>query len=212
MSTGWLGLAFALTFAAPMALAQDHASDKPDFSGTWAIDRTLSADLAKINLGTTTENDQQRGRQGGFGGFGRRGGYGGRTQSTNRNAPGTLTDVETSRLKAISTEIRTAFDRLVISHHDPSLVVNDAKDRTQFFRTTGEMDENHLGDVTVSSTTRWEGPRIVTTYGLSTRLKVVTTYTVLAKTKQLIVRFAMQDTENRRGGEPEIKLVYTPGL
>src|SRR5258708_2170698 len=152
-------LVFALALAVSSgALAQEKAPDKPDFSGTWTIDRGLSADLSKINLGTAADSERgQRGRQGGFGGFGRRGGYGGRPQQADRNAPGTLTDVETSRVQAISAEIRTAFDRIVVSHHDPSFVINDAKDRTQFFQTNGSMEENHLGDVAVTSTTRWDG-------------------------------------------------------
>jgi len=61
----------------------------------------------------------------------------------------------------------------------------------------------------VSSTTHWEGPRLVTEYSLSSRQKLVCTYALLAATKQMVLRLRVDDTERRRVISQELKLVYT---
>ena len=47
----------------------------------------------------------------------------------------------------------------------------------------------------VSSTTHWEGTRLVTSYTLSSRQQLVCTYTVLPATKQLVLRVRRDVTE-----------------
>jgi hypothetical protein len=103
--------------------------------------------------------------------------------------------------------VKTEFTTLVISHHDPSFVINDAKDHTQFFQTTGSTDDHQLGTVTVSSTTRWDGPRLITEYSLSSRQKLVYTFTMLPATRQLVLRVRLDATEGRRTEGAELKLV-----
>src|SRR5207249_8807225 len=95
------------------------------------------------------------------------------------------------------------------SHHDPSFVINDARNETQFFQTTDSPDENHVGSATVTSTTHWEGARLVTESALSSRQKLVFTYTLLTATKQMVLRVRLDDTERRRVIGRELKLVYT---
>ena len=119
-----------------------------------------------------------------------------------------MTSDEKTRLSVLTDLMRKGFATLVISHHDPSFVINDAKDHTQFFQTTGSTDDHQLGSVTVSSTTRWDGPRLVTEYSLSSRQKLVYTFTMLPATKQLVVRVRLDATEGRRAEGPELKLVY----
>jgi hypothetical protein len=98
---------------------------------------------------------------------------------------------------------------LVISHHDPNFVINDAQDHTLFFQTDGSPEENHLGSVTLSSTTHWDGARLVTEYVLGSR-KLVRTFTMLPATKQLVLRVRLVSTDHQSAYGSELKLVYTP--
>jgi hypothetical protein len=185
------------------------AQARPDLSGTWTLDRSISSDPSKANFEATPDNRSQRSggfgggsrRRGGFGGFG-----GGRPDS--QDAAAASTPDERARLQALTDVLKTAFATLVISHHDPSFVINDAQNHTRFFKTDGSVDEHQLGSLTVTSTTHWEESRLVTTYSLSSRQQLVCTYTLLPATQQLVLRVRRDVTEVRRGTGPELKLVY----
>jgi hypothetical protein len=178
---------------------------QPDFSGTWTLDRSISNDPSKATFEPPKAQNPQR--YGGFSGGSRRGG-GSRSPSGDHAADDRTPD-ERTRLQALTDQLRKASDRLVISHHDPSFVINDAQDHTQFFQTDDSTNEHQVGAAAVSSTTHWEGPRLITEYALSSRQKVVFTYTLLAATKQMVIRVRVDDTERRRVVSQELKLVYT---
>jgi hypothetical protein len=186
------------------------AEARPDFSGTWILDRSISHDPSKASF----DPPQGRGNQrtGGFGGGSRRGGRGGigGSRRDDRDPSNDRTAEEKARLQALTELLRKASATIVISHHDPSFVINDAQDRTQFFQTDDSGNDHQVGLATVTSTTHWEGPRLVTEYALSSRLKLVFTYTLLAATKQMVLRVRLDDTERRRVIGSELKLVYTP--
>jgi hypothetical protein len=202
--------------AAPPATASTH----PDFSGTWTIDRNISVDPAQINLAPSagnnrTQNQNRRGGSGGFGGrgfgggFGGGGGYGrGGSRSSEPREAEELTADEQARIKALTDELKTASASLVISHHDPSFVVDDALEHAQFFQTDGSATENHVAETTIPSSTRWDGTRIVTEYTLGSHLTLVYTYTLLAASNQLVVRVNRKDGQNLRPFAPDVKLVY----
>jgi hypothetical protein len=182
---------------------------RPDFSGTWSLDRSISNDASKASFEPGQENRSSQG--GGFGGGSRRrGGFGGSggARPDSHDAAAASTPEERARLQALTDWLKSASARLVISHHDPSFVINDAHDQTQFFKTDGSLEDHQLGSVMVSSTTHWEGPRLVTSYVLSSRQQLVCTYTVLPATKQLVLRVRRDVTEVQRGTRPELKLVY----
>jgi hypothetical protein len=203
------------THAQTVPPATTSTDARPNFSGTWSLDRGISNDPAQASFDAPRNQNGQRsggrggsGRRGGFGGIGGFGGGFGGSRPGNRDAaPSTTTD-EQSRLQALTDQLKKEFTTLVISHHDPSFVINDAKDHTQFFQTTGSTDDHQLGSVTVSSTTRWDGPRLVTEYSLSSRQKLVYTFTLLPATRQLVLRVRLDATEGRRTEGPELKLVY----
>lgn len=194
----------AVTHAAP---ATD--TDKPDFSGTWALDRNISTDPTQIDFApAATPNRPMRG---GFGGGGI-GGFGGGRSRQRRNeqsAEEGLTQVEQERLKVLTDQLKTATATLVISHHDPDFVVNDAQNHTLFLHTTGVNDDNHVGSTTISSTTHWDGSKIVTECVLGSRLTLVYTYTLLPNTKQLVVRVSRHAGDRQRAGQ-DVRLVYRP--
>jgi hypothetical protein len=201
-------LCCAVLAALAIARAQQGDGAKPDFSGTWTLDRNLSTNPAQITFVPAPDANRrpQRGGIGGFGGFGR---GGSRPRADNQNSAESLTPSEQERLKALTDQLKTATATLVISHHDPDFVVNDAQDHTLFLHTTGEREENHLGAITISSSTHWTGSRLVTECVLGSRLTLVYTYTLLPNTRQLVVRVARQ-AEDRRPAGQDVRLVYRP--
>jgi hypothetical protein len=204
-----VGLAVAMLAAVAIVRAGQDETKKPDFSGTWTLDRNISSDPTQVELVPTANANRrpQRGGIGGIGGFGRGGG-----NQRRGNAGGTaegLTTTEQERLKALTDQLKTATGTLVISHHEPEFVVNDAQDHTFFLHTTGVTDENHLGATTINSSTHWDGSRIVTECVLGSRLTLVYTYTLLPNTKQLVVRVTRQTADRERAGQ-DVRLVYRP--
>jgi hypothetical protein len=197
----------APTQTAPPASTSTEA--RPDFSGTWTLDRSISHDPSKANFDPAQGRSNQR--AGGFGGGrrGGRGGFGGGSRPADRDTSNDRTPDERSRLQALTDQLRKGSATLVISHHDPSFVINDAQDHTQFFQTDDTTNNHDVGLAAITSTTHWEGPRLVTEYTLSSRQKLAFTYTLLAATKQMVLRVRLDDTERRRTISQELKLVYT---
>ena len=198
-----LSVALLVVLAAALAGArqgEQRPVGRPDFSGTWTLDREISSDLSRVSFAPPSE--QPRSGFGG-GGFGRRGGFGGRGGGSSRSGPRTSQD---DRLKALTEELRSAFTTIVISHHDPNFVVNDAQDHTQFFHTNDASDENHLAAATLTSTTYWEAERLIVEYSLNDRRRLVYTYALVPKTQQMVVRVRLE--EGRTSSE-EVRLVYS---
>ena len=198
------------------ALGAAQEGTRPDFSGTWSIDRGLSNDPAQARFDGNQASPNQGGTQrrgglgGGLGGFGRGGGsYGGSSGSRTRagSNDGTTAD-EKARLAALTDELKKASATLVISHHEPSFVATDAQDHAFFCHTTGEREDQRLGELTMPSTTHWDGDRIVTELEVSSRRKLIYTYTLLPATKQLVLRVRLDVTSGARADMPELKLVY----
>lgn len=205
----WISVAVAIgALAAILHAAPATDGEKPDFSGTWALDRNISTDPAQIDFAPSEPANRQRQRSGGIGGFGGRGGFRQRP-STQGSGGEDLTQVEKDRLKVLTDQLKTSTGTLVISHHDPDFVLNDAQNHTLFLHTTGVNDENHLGAATVNSSTHWDGSRLVTECVLGSRLTLVYTYTLLPETKQLVVRVARQSQDRQRAGQ-DVRLVYRP--
>jgi hypothetical protein len=200
--------AAATTQTQPPPAAPAAATDRPDFSGTWSLERSISTDPAQISFDPAGDRQPNTGGRGGFGGRSGRG-YGGRNAGQGSgNGAVTLTPLEQQRLKALTSMLKSAASKLVISHHDPDFVVNDADDHTQFFQTSGTKNENYVGTMTVTSSTQWEGPRIVTRYEISSRLTLAYTYTLLPKTRELVLRIARRSSDRQSQGEQDVKLVY----
>ncbi|HUK34537.1 MAG TPA: hypothetical protein VLV86_11530 [Vicinamibacterales bacterium] len=201
-----------IALVAPSGRAQPSPSpSKPDLSGTWTIDPDVSTDLAKIDLIPSSNSARQSTgtRRGGFGGggFGGRGFGGTRSRTDGGGAP-KLTSDEQARLKAMADALKTGWTKLTISLHDPSFVVNDSRNRTWFFSTDGNAADNHVGDFTLPTTTRWDGDRLVTEWPIGTNMTLVCSYTLLANMKRLVVRVDRKDGQNTRPFEPNVYLLY----
>jgi hypothetical protein len=196
----------ASAWAGPAASQQDdrRPSSRPDFSGTWTLDRAISSDTSHLTFGPRSGQQQRPGYGGG--GSGRRGGFGGfGGQPQPRNNPNANAAPQDPGLKALTDELRMGFSTIVISHHDPSFVVNDSQDHTQFFHTNDSPDQNYVGSATLTSMGFWEDDRLVIEYSLTDKQRLVYTYTLLQKTSQMVLRVRL---EAGRTNSDEVRLVY----
>jgi len=209
----------AQTTAAPPALPVPTAPSpaiRPDISGRWTLDADISADLTKVNLipsanndnGNRTQGRTRRGGGGGFGGFGGGSGNSGNARARAQNSAITLTSEEQTRLKAMADVLKTGWMRIDLALHEPSFVVNDARDRTLFFQTDGTSSDNHIGDAMLPGTTHWEDDTLVTEWPIGSDITVVYSYVLLANMKQLVVRVNRKDGLNVRPFDPDIRLIY----
>lgn len=200
---------------APLAAQPAAAPPAPALSGTWVLDKDVSVDLAKVTFippagnvgGRTPTRSRRGGGVGGFGGGGFGGGGGGDRQ---RDTPAKLTNEEQARLKALAEDLKTGWTQLVISQPAGTVVINDAKDRTYFLKTDGSAADNHVGALTLPSTTHVEDARVVTEWPLGSGITVVYVYAVVARGLRLVVRanYRAPDAKDLRPFEPGVYLLY----
>jgi len=196
-----------------LTLSAGQASAQVDFSGTWTLDREISADLSKATF--EPQQTQTRRTSGFNGGFGGRG-FGGRSggsrpapgPNTTRDGESALTADERTRLRELAEYVK-GFTSLVITHSDHStFTVTDAQGRSRLFPTDGSKTQHALATTTVESTTRWDGPHMVTAYTISPTRELVFTYILVPATKQMALRITLDDSGRQRADVPELRLVY----
>jgi hypothetical protein len=190
-----------------------RASAQVDFTGKWTLDRDLSADLTRASFEPQqTQAPRNTGLTGGFGGRG----YGGRSGGSGRR-PGdssgsrngaVLTADEHARLKEIAEYVK-GFTSLTIDHTDHStFTVTDAQGRSRLFPTDGSKTQHAFATSTIESTTRWDGPHMVTVYTISSARELVFTFILVPATNQMALRIKLDDSGRQRADVPELRLVY----
>ena len=195
-----------------LTLPARQASAQVDFSGTWTLDREMSADLSKA---TFEPQQTQTRRTSGFSGRGFGGRNGGNRpprpapgDNTSRDGSAALTLDERTRLRELADYVK-GFSSLVIVHSDHStFTVSDAQGRSRLFPTDGSKTQHALATTTVESTTRWDGPHMVTAYTISPTCELVFTYILVPATKQMALRIKLDDSGRQRADVPELRLVY----
>lgn len=207
MVRAWLAAALGvIAFVVPSVGAQTASSPpRPELSGTWTLDPDVGTELAKLTLIPSPNSPRQPSGM-------RRAGFGGRSFGGSRprdqNSGPKLTNDEQARLKAMTEALKSGWGTLTIALHEPSFVVNDGRDRTVFFSTDGNAVDNHVGDVTISTTTRWDGDRLLTEWPIGPNITLVYSYTLLANMKRLVFRIERKDGQNTRPLDPSVYLMY----
>jgi hypothetical protein len=217
--------ATALVVLVGLLTVSGPASAQTDFSGTWTLDRDLSGDLSKATFEPPQSQTRRNtggltggfGGVGGRGGYGRRGGSGGRRPSggagggDNRNDNGNaaaLTADERTRLRELADYVK-GFTSIVIVHSDHStFAVTDAQGRSRLFPTDGSKTQHALATTTVDSTTKWDGPHLVTIYTIGPARELVFTYTLVPATRQMALRVRLDESGRQRADVPELRLIY----
>jgi hypothetical protein len=176
----------------------------------------MSADLSKATF--EPQQTQTRRASGFNGGFGGRG-FGGRSSgsrparpaagdNTTRDGESAVTADERTRLRELTDYVK-GFTSIVIAHSDHStFTVTDAQGRSRLFPTDGSKTQHALATTTVESTTRWDGPHMVTAYTISPTRELVFTYILVPATKQMALRIKLEDSGRQRADVPELRLVY----
>src|SRR5215510_8968909 len=101
-----VGCCLALAAVAIVRAGQGD-TQKPDFSGKWALDRNISSDTSQIEF-VPAANANRRPQRGGIGGIGG-GGFGrGTRRRTGGDSAESLTPTEEERLKALTAQLKTA--------------------------------------------------------------------------------------------------------
>ena len=209
-------------------LSVGQASAQTDFSGTWTLDRDISADPSKATF--EPRQDKPRGKigglTGGIGGLGMRGGFGGRGGSGDRggsrgagggdgrndggNGSGVtvLTVDERTRLRELADYVK-GLTSLVIVHSDHStFAVADAQGRSRLFPTDGSTTSHVFSTTTIDSATKWDGPHMVTVFAIGPGHELVFTYILVPATKQMALRIGLDESGRPRADVPELRFVY----
>jgi hypothetical protein len=211
-------LSAVLAFVALLAAAP--ASAQTDFSGTWILDRDISADLTHATLEPSQQPQGQRGPggfSGGIGGIGFGGGHrgggggGGRPRSgenDNGGRAGALTPEEHARLKEIADYVRT-LTSMTVEHSDHStFTVIDPQGRSRLYTTDAKPGDQAFATQTIGAVTKWDGPHMVTTFKVGPERDLVFTYILVPATKQMALRITLDDAGRPRADVPELRLVY----
>jgi hypothetical protein len=211
----------AALLVAGLLLSAGSAFAQTDFSGTWTLDKEISADPTKASFEPQQQAQARRtsGLTGGLGGLGGRGGFGGRNGSSSRggsngssdgsrNGAAVLTIDEKTKLKELADYVK-GFASLAIVHSDHStFAVTDSYGRARLFPTDGSKTQHQLTTTTIDSTTKWDGPHMVTVYTIGPTHEVIVTYVLVPATKQMAVRVRLEESGHPRADIPELRFVY----
>jgi hypothetical protein len=163
----------------------------------------------RIDLGqgageTSFGGAPERGRSGR--GEGGRRGQGG-SQPAGSNRANDLALEEQNRLDELIAAVRYPPTMLTISQTASAVTFTDEQGRALTFTTDGKREKGTLNGNPLETTTKWEGPLLVSERDLGKGRRMTSTYSIVPTTKQLIVRVEFE----RSPGQPgpfEIKQVY----
>ncbi|MCU1383454.1 MAG: hypothetical protein JWL71_2151 [Acidobacteria bacterium] len=200
---------------AGVLLGSAPAYAQVDFSGTWILDRAISADLAKVTLEPPAQTQARRmpgGLSGGFGGRGfgggnrRQGQSGGNERGDSRGAA--LADEERVRLREVTTFVKT-LGTATIEHTDHStFTVTDAQGHAHLFPTDGTKTPQTFAAAALDTLTKWDGPHMVTVFTIGPTHDLVFTYILVPASRQLALRIQLEESGRPRTDVPELRLVY----
>ena len=204
-------------------MSAGRASAQTDFSGTWTLDRDISADLSKASFEPPPPPKRRStgGWSGGFGPFsvgGRGGGRGGggerpaggaETGGDNGDSAAVLTVEERARLRELADYVKTLAPVMTIEHTDHSaFTVTDGRGRPHLFPTDGTKTPQALATTSADAVTKWDGPHMVTVYTIGPIRNLVFTYILVPATRQMALRIQLEESGRSRADVPELKLVY----
>lgn len=197
-------VAAALVVAALPARAQSAPPAGFDLSGTWTLDTYLSdtpeeiAAAIRYDFGNfagtelfSLEPEAGRGQRGGDRqgqGRGQRGG-----QRDQQNVE------EQNRLDDLTAPLRYPPPTLTIAQASDRVTLTDDQGQSRALATTGVKEKQPLGAATVDTTTRWEGPQLVSEEDLGKGRKVTFTYSIVPTTKQLMIRARLERGPGQSG-------------
>jgi hypothetical protein len=191
--TRWLAVtavALGLIAAAAIGRAQPVSPAKPNFSGVWILNRSLSDKPSQVDVGASVSGQRWDAASDT--------GYRGQ-----RSGPAAGMRDRRSAIDRLVNELRNPSPSLTISHAGSTLTVTNTEDRTRLFQTNGQKDPHQVGDTTVLSSSRWDGERLVTEYDLGSGRTIRIVQSIIPDTRQLLEQVSFSNGQT-------IKRVYDP--
>ncbi len=185
-----------------------QAAPVVDLSGSWTLDTYLSdhpeqvAAAIRADLRLTPEttafrmtNDRSRDR-------------GARPRNASPAEPNAD---EQKHIDDLTEILRYPPPALQITQTADAITLADPHGRTRTLATNGTKQSISYGEsgTAADTITEWQGPQIVSTTDLGGGRRMVTTYSIVPTTKQLMVRTVIARAPNEPGAF-EIKQVYDP--
>lgn len=169
---------FALVYAAGVAPQTEAAAERPNFSGTWRLNRELS------------DKPQEKLKEA----VGKQGGVRGRIMS-GRMGQGKMKD-------------RTAMaEVLKITHNDPELqVLGDNNRSIQLFTDGRKLNITTPRGESAEATARWQGAQLVVVSQTAKGGELTQTYSLAKDGAQMIV--LMKISDQRLGRPIELRFLY----
>src|SRR5262249_15062261 len=96
---------------------------------------------------------------------------------------------------------------LTISQNATAVTFTDAQQRTRTLQTSGKREPQTSDAGPVQTTTRWEGPQLVSETDLGSGMTMTHTYLLVPTTKQLLVRVTFERAPGQMGPF-QVKYVY----
>ena len=206
--------AAACALCGAMAVAARGAA-RPDFSGTWTLNRELSAFPREVGFDPDWQDSGSSGQSGsgrsGGGGGGRGGGRGSRTSSGGGGGSGRLSptahqesEEDSRKIKELVEVVKTPSARLTITQTDPAMIIVDDRDRRQTFHIGGKEDTIDLEAGPIGAITKWEDAQLVIRYLVEKDRELRYRYSREPGTSRLVVEVQFAD----HGRGELIKRVY----
>jgi len=177
------------------------ATDKPDLTGAWQLNRDKSDDPQKKLKGsrTGTWTTPRAGTAGGVTGgiSGAHGGFGG--------VGGRPFEQENPALSEAMGTVAEAPEKLTIVCHDADVILTSGDGVVQTLRANGDtVQEKTAGGHGAERTTKWDGPNLITEVKISGGVKLTQTYTRSAEGRELVVTSRLEGP----GRVVDIRRVY----
>jgi hypothetical protein len=151
-----------------VGMARGRAASRPDLSGTWTLNRSLSEfppevgfdpDWHDADTGGQASTGRSSAGRGGRGGS--RGSGGGGSNRTGSVSPVFESEEDSRKNRELINEIKEPADTLTISQTDAAVTMVDAGGRARTFHTGGKEDKVELDAGPLGAIAKWENAQLV---------------------------------------------------
>jgi hypothetical protein len=188
--------------AAVLVQASHHglaAADGPGLAGQWTLNRSLSQIPREVGFGMDLAA-----------GAGAASGADDRTGGGGAALSGMLLFRESAddskRRDQLVEEVRTPSTHLTVVQTDAAVTITNERGQSRTFHADGRSEYQALDQVSVSTTSKWDGPRLDVRYRVEQNRELRYTYSRVATPPQLVVEVRFVE----RGGHQTVTFVYEP--
>jgi hypothetical protein len=175
------------------------AADRPALAGRWTLNRNLSQFPRDIGFGM----DLVTGPGSGSAGGGISGGGGSDLAAV---ASMRESEDDARRREMLVGEVSDPSPHLTIAQTDAAITITDERGRARTFHPDGREESQTIGQVPVTTVTRWEGTRLEVRYKVEQNRELRYTYSRTLDPPQLVVQVHFVE----RGDKDTVTRIYEP--